>query len=45
MRGKIEEGDFIKGVAIFGVILIHVTAYSLRTTQPLTEGGLFYANE
>ncbi|MGB0088711.1 MAG: acyltransferase [Planifilum fulgidum] len=43
MRGKIEEGDFIKGVAIFGVILIHVTAYSLRTTQPLTEGGLFFA--
>jgi surface polysaccharide O-acyltransferase-like enzyme len=43
MQRKIYEGDFIKGVAIFGVILIHVTAFSLRTTQPLTEGGLLFA--
>lgn len=42
MQGRIEEASFIKGVAILGVILIHVTAFSLRHTEPLTEGGLFF---
>ncbi|GGE23795.1 membrane protein [Marinithermofilum abyssi] len=43
MQRRIQGTDFIKGVAILGVILIHVTAFSLRDTKPLADGGLFFA--
>ncbi|MBA4495423.1 acyltransferase [Paenactinomyces guangxiensis] len=43
MQGRIREADFIKGVAIFGVILIHVTAFNMRYSESMTDGGLFFA--
>ncbi|MBN2907925.1 acyltransferase [Polycladomyces sp. WAk] len=43
METRIREADFIKGIAILGVILIHVTAFSLRDTVPTADGGIYLA--
>ncbi|MBA4600808.1 acyltransferase [Thermoactinomyces mirandus] len=42
MKKRIEEADYIKGIAILGVIFIHVTAFCLRPFESLTDGGLFF---
>lgn len=43
MKKRIEEADYMKGVAILAVILIHVTAFSMRSFHQLTDGGVFFA--
>ncbi|MGA8944271.1 MAG: acyltransferase [Thermoactinomyces sp.] len=42
MKKRIEEADYIKGIAILGVVFIHVTAFCLRSFDSLTDGGLFF---
>jgi surface polysaccharide O-acyltransferase-like enzyme len=42
METRIREADFIKGVAMLGVILIHVTA-TIMEKVPANEGGIFLA--
>ncbi len=42
MKKRIEEADYIKGIAMLGVIFIHVSANSLRPFDSLTDGGLFF---
>lgn len=43
MKKRIEEADYMKGVAILAVILVHVTAFNMRAFDELTDGGIFFA--